>query len=125
MELGAFSMSLSVADMAKSLAFYTELGFEPIPDAGDGEHWQMLRNGTTTIGLFHGMFEGNILTFNPGWDAENQAVDDYIDVRTIRDHLAQAGVEIVQDTTADSPAGPASFVISDPDGNTILVDQHI
>jgi lactoylglutathione lyase len=122
-ELGAFSVSLAVADMAASRGFYEQLGFSMV--GGDGESWTILANGTTVNGLFHGMFEGNILTFNPGWQGVGTAADDFIDVRELREELTSHGVEARDDTTADSPSGPASFVITDPDGNTILFDQHV
>jgi len=123
MELGAFSVSLCVEDMAASRAFYEKLGFAMT--GGDGESWTILVNGTTVIGLFHGMFEGNILTFNPGWDGAGQPADDFTDVRQLRARLAAAGLEPTGDTTADSPSGPASFMVTDPDGNVILIDQHV
>lgn len=123
MELGAFSVSLAVADMAASRGFYEQLGFSMV--GGDGESWTILANGTTVIGLFHGMFEGNLLTFNPGWQGVGEAAGDFIDIRELRNQLAGAGVVTSNDTTADSPSGPASFVITDPDGNTILFDQHV
>lgn len=123
MELGAFSVSLAVADMSASRAFYEKLGFSMI--GGDGESWTILSNQATVIGLFHGMFEGNILTFNPGWDQQAQPVGAFTDVRGLRDQLHGEGVEVVQDTTGDSPTGPASFSVADPDGNVILVDQHV
>jgi len=123
MELGAFSVSLSVEDMAISRAFYEKLGFGMV--AGDGETWTIVSNGATVIGLFHGMFEGNMLTFNPGWEGLGTGVDDFTDVRELRAQLAAVGVEPISDTTAESPSGPASFMVADPDGNVILVDQHV
>lgn len=125
MQLGAFSISLSVQDLAASEAFYAKLGFERL--AGDPAHNHLiLKNGTTVIGLFQGMFEGNILTFNPGWDSGGQNVDPFTDVRSLESSLADAGVTPVKPIEADARAGtgPASFVLVDPDGNTILVDQH-
>ncbi len=123
MPLGAFSVSLAVKDLAVSRAFYKKLGFEAVlgePDQG----WQILRNGGTTIGLFEGMFERNILTFNPGWDADAQPQDEYIDVRELQARLEAAGMEF--ESKADpSTTGPASFVVVDPDGNPVLVDQHV
>jgi hypothetical protein len=109
--------------MAKSLEFYGHLGFTMT--GGDGESWAILINGNAVIGLFHGMFEGNILTFNPGWDSAGQPLDSFADVRAVRDSFAAAGMEIVNDTTPDSESGPASFSVSDPDGNAILIDQHV
>ena len=123
MPLGAFSVSLAVKDIAASRTFYEQLGFEVVfgePEQG----WQILRNGSTTIGLFAGMFEGNILTFNPGWDERNQPLTDFVDVRELQQRLEQAGVELTSRADPDSE-GPASFSVVDPDGNTILVDQHV
>lgn len=121
--LGTFSVSLVVSDMAKSLDFYGHLGFSMT--GGDGESWAILINGNAVIGLFHDMFEGNILTFNPGWGMTGQPLDSFADVRALRDSFAAAGIEIVDDTTPDTESGPASFSISDPDGNAILIDQHV
>ncbi len=123
MELGAFSASLSVKDMAASAKFYKTLGFsEVMGDSAAG--WLILRNGTTTIGLFHGMFEGNIMTFNPGWDSEAKPLAKFEDVRQIQARLKEAGLKLT--TEADmSTSGPASFTLADPDGNVILVDQHV
>jgi catechol 2,3-dioxygenase-like lactoylglutathione lyase family enzyme len=123
MPLGAFSVSLAVSDLDASRAFYRKLGFEAVfgePDQG----WQIMRNGPTTIGLFAGMFERNILTFNPGWDAEARPLDSYTDVRELQRRLAAAGVEF-ESKADESTSGPASFVVIDPDGNPILVDQHL
>jgi catechol 2,3-dioxygenase-like lactoylglutathione lyase family enzyme len=123
MELGAFSVSLAVKDLQASKTFYGQLGFEPV--AGDeAQNYLILRNGTTTIGLFQGMFEQNILTFNPGWDANAQPLDSFTDVREIQRELKSNGVNL--DTEADeSTTGPASIVLVDPDGNPILIDQHV
>jgi len=123
MELGAFSISLAVADMTASRAFYERLGFEMV--GGDGESWTILANQGTVIGLFHGMFEGNILTFNPGWEGVGEPVDSFTDIRTLSERLRASGVETVNDTTAEEDAGPASFTVTDPDGNVILFDQHV
>ena len=123
MELGAFSVSLSVKDLAASREFYEKLGFQPV--GGDpNENWQILRNGNVTIGLFHGMFEGNILTFNPGWDSQARPVDDFTDVRELQRRLKAQGLEMTAEAD-ESGSGPASFVVVDPDGNAILVDQHL
>ena len=123
MELGAFSVSLSVKDLAASREFYEKLGFRPV--GGDpNENWQILRNGNVTIGLFHGMFEGNILTFNPGWDSQARPVDDFTDVRELQRRLKAQGLEMTAEAD-ESGTGPASFVVLDPDGNAILVDQHL
>jgi len=122
-DLGAFSVSLAVADMGAARSFYEKLGFAMV--AGDGSSWTIVANGTTVIGLFHGMFEGNILTFNPGWRGLGEPAEDFTDVRELRARLAALGVETSGDTTAATPSGPASFTITDPDGNVILLDQHV
>ena len=123
MELGAFSISLAVKDLEASRAFYGKLGFEIV--GGDpSQNWQILRNGLCTIGLFQGMFEGNILTFNPGWDAQAQTLDTYTDVREIQRQLKASGVTLVSEADEEG-SGPASFTALDPDGNAILVDQHV
>jgi len=123
MKLGAFSISLSVKDLNTSKEFYEKLGFNHF--AGNMEqNYLIMKNETTIIGLFQGMFEGNILTFNPGWDHNAQTLDEYEDVREIQKKLKSDGLAFA--TEADeSTEGPASFVMVDPDGNTILVDQHI
>ena len=123
MDIGAFSVSLAVADMATSREFYANLGFEMV--AGDGENWTIVSNGMHVIGLFHGMFEDNILTFNPGWVGVGQPADEFVDIRKLRDEFAASGLDISDDTTNDSPSGPASFTLTDPDGNAILIDQHV
>ncbi|GAA0343937.1 hypothetical protein GCM10008967_37970 [Bacillus carboniphilus] len=123
MKLGAFSVSLSVKDIHKSKAFYEDLGFEVL--GGDISHnWLILKNGDCVIGLFQGMFEKNILTFNPGWNQSAEQLDSYTDIRDLQKQLKEKGVKLL--TEADeSSEGPASFTIEDPDGNPILVDQHI
>ena len=123
MELGAFSVSLAVNDLEASRSFYENFGFEVV--GGDAsQNWQILRNGDHTIGLFQGMFEQNILTFNPGWDKHAQPLESFTDVRELQRRLKASGV--VLHTEADeSTTGPASFVALDPDGNPILVDQHV
>ena len=123
MELGAFSVSLAVKDMAASRAFYTKLGFEMM--AGDGETWTILANQGHVIGLFHGMFESNILTFNPGWVGMGEAVDEFTDIRALSEQLRAEGLTLINDTTGETPNGPASFSVVDPDGNAILLDQHV
>ena len=123
MDLGAFSISLAVKDMAVSRDFYSKLGFEMV--AGDGEMWTIMANGPTVIGLFQGMFESNILTFNPGWVGLGEAVDEVTDVRQLSRQLQAMGIETVDDTTGETPGGPASFMVTDPDGNAILFDQHV
>ena len=123
MELGAFSISLAVADLEASRVFYEKFGFEVV--GGDpSENWQSLRNGGHTIGLFQGMFEGNILTFNPGWDGEALPLDSFTDVRELQKQLKADGVTLISEAD-ESSAGPASFMAVDPDGNTILLDQHV
>lgn len=123
MALGAFSMSLSVKDLKASIEFYETLGFQQFQDMS--EHgFAILKNGQTVIGLFQGMFEGNILTLNPGWDQSAQPVDVFEDVRDLQSRLQAAGITL--DTTADpNGTGPASITLRDPDGNAILFDQHV
>ena len=123
MKLGAFSVSLAVKDMEASREFYERLGFSMV--AGDGESWTVLANETTAIGLFHGMFDESILTFNPGWEGLGQPVEEFTDVRELSAQLTASGLEPSADTSADTPSGPASFQLIDPDGNTILFDQHV
>ena len=123
MQLGAFSISLAVKDIDASRAFYAHLGFEPLGgDASQG--WLILRNGTTTIGLFQGMFEDNLLTFNPGWDANAEPLADFEDVRAIQARLQAAGIALTTETDPDGQ-GPAHIALTDPDGNPILIDQHV
>ena len=122
MKLGAFSVSLAVKDIEASRAFYEKLGFE-IFHGDQSENWLILKNGDHVIGLFQGMFESNILTFNPGWAQDASELDSYTDVREIQRHLKENGIELA--TEADeSTTGPASVMLSDPDGNQILIDQH-
>jgi lactoylglutathione lyase len=121
--LGAFSVSLAVKDLQASRDFYEKLGFEVA--GGDPTHnWLILRNGAVTIGLFQGMFERNMLTFNPGWDAEARPVAGFTDVREHQRRLKAQGLAF-QTEADESGQGPASFVVVDPDGNPILVDQHV
>ena len=124
MELGAFSVSLTVADLAVSRDFYDKLGFEVVGgDAAQG--WLILRNANAvTVGLFHGMFERNILTFNPGWDERAQPLGEFMDVRELQRQLKAKGVPLMSEAD-EAGSGPASFIIIDPDGNPILVDQHV
>ena len=122
MDLGAFSVSLAVKDIEKSKAFYEKLGFVAI--GGDcGQGWTILKNGEHIIGLFQGMFEKNILTFNPGWNNNAEPVAPFTDVRDLQKTLRAKGVTFESEADETS-GGPASFVIFDPDGNPILVDQH-
>ena len=123
MELGTFSLSLSVKDLATTRAFYEKLGFEVFHDASE-QNYLILRNGDCTIGLFQGMFEGNILTFNPGWDHDALMLDSFDDVRDIQSSLDAAGVELLDRADADS-TDPASIMLTDPEGNVILIDQHV
>ncbi len=123
MDLGAFSVSLAVKDLATSREFYEKFGFEVV--GGDAsQNWQILRNGDHTIGLFQGMFEQNILTFNPGWDKHANPVAEFTDVRELQRRLKAEGVSFAAEAD-ESGSGPASFVAIDPDGNPILVDQHV
>ena len=123
MQLGAFSVSLAVKDIHASLEFYGKLGFSLM--GGDpARNWAIIKNGDQVIGLFQGMFPNNILTFNPGWDQSGQPVGEFTDVREIQKDLRSQGVAFV--TEADeTTTGPASFMITDPDGNMILIDQHV
>ena len=123
MKLGNFYPALAVKDIKASIAFYEKLGFSAMGgDANSG--WQIMRNGDTTIGLYQGMFEDNILTFNPGWDSSAQKLDEFDDVRDIQKSLKAAGVAL--DVEADeSSSGPAHIVLKDPDGNAIMLDQHV
>ena len=123
MELGAFSISLAVKEIEASRAFYEKFGFKVF--GGDASHnWLILKNGDHVIGLFQGMFEKNILTFNPGWDSNASKLDTFTDVRDLQRQLKAQGVQLM--TEADeTTTGPASFVVVDPDGNPILVDQHV
>ncbi|MDA8693100.1 VOC family protein [Saprospiraceae bacterium] len=122
MKLGAFSASLSVKDIHASKKFYEELGFEVL--AGDIEkNYLIMKNGNALIGLFQGMFENNILTFNPGWDESGKNIDSYDDVRAIQKDLKSKGVSLIIEAD-ETTEGPASFMVSDPDGNVILIDQH-
>lgn len=123
MQLGAFSISLAVKNIEASRAFYAKLGFEVF--GGDAaQNWLILKNGDVVIGIFQGMFEDNILTFNPGWDGNAQPLDTFTDVRELQRELRAQGVEFMSEAD-ESTTGPASFIAVDPDGNPILVDQHV
>jgi len=122
MDLGAFSVSLAVKDLAASRAFYEKLGFEMMGGEPD-QNWCILKNGDHIIGLFQGMFEDNILTFNPGWDKNAQSTDSFTDVRELQKQLKADGLELMSEADEASD-GPASLMLQDPDGNTILIDQH-
>jgi len=122
MNLGAFSISLTVKDIEASKAFYEKLGFETL--GGDcGQGWTILKNGEHVIGLFQGMFDRNMLTFNPGWDQSARNLDQFTDIRELREELSRRGISSVQDNVTEA-SGPGSIVIEDPDGNPILIDQH-
>ena len=124
MNLGGFSVSLSVKDLEVSKKFYENLGFTQF--AGEMEHgYLIMKQGVNTIGLFQGMFEGNILTFNPGWDNFANPVEVFDDVREIQAKLKAGGVELLSEVDAEKEFGPASFMLKDPDGNVILIDQHV
>jgi lactoylglutathione lyase len=122
MELGAFSVSLAVKDLGVSRAFYERLGFTVFHGAAE-EGWLMLRNGDAVIGLFQGMFEGNILTFNPGWKQDASEVDPFTDVREVQRTLKAAGTELTAEVD-EATTGPGFITLTDPDGNAILIDQH-
>ena len=123
MELGAFSISLAVKDIKASKAFYEKLGFKVF--MGDiSQNWLILKNGEDAIGLFQGMFERNTLTFNPGWDRNAEKLDTFTDVRELQKQWKAQGVEVVGEAD-ESTTGPASFMVMDPDGNPILIDQHV
>jgi catechol 2,3-dioxygenase-like lactoylglutathione lyase family enzyme len=123
MQLGNFSVSLAVRDLQAARQFYEKLGFTSF--AGDpSQNWLIMKNGDHVIGLFQGMFEKNILTFNPGWDSNAQTLPSFTDVRELQRQLKAQGVQFVSEAD-ESTTGPASFVLADPDGNPILVDQHV
>jgi catechol 2,3-dioxygenase-like lactoylglutathione lyase family enzyme len=123
MKLGAFSVSLSVKDIHASKTFYETLGFSVFGGAID-RNYLIMKNGNALVGLFQGMFENNLLTFNPGWNENAETQDGFDDVRAIQKHLKSKNIPIVNEAD-ETTTGPASFVITDPDGNTILVDQHV
>jgi len=121
--IGAFSISLAVKDVAASKTFYEKLGFDAV--GGDiTQNWLIMRNSDCTIGLFSGMFPKNMLTFNPGWDQEAKEVDAFKDVRVIQEELRAKGLEIIESADTNTQ-GPAFCMLMDPDGNSILIDQHI
>lgn len=123
MELGAFSISLTVKDIAASKAFYEKFGFK-VFGGNIAQNWLILKNGDAIIGLFQGMFEKNILTFNPGWDSNAQKLEAFADVRELQRQLKAQGVALMSEAD-ESTTGPASFIAVDPDGNPVLVDQHV
>ena len=122
MDLGNFSQSLTVKDVAASKDFYQKLGFEIFHDQSD-HGWVIMKSPTAVIGLFQGMFEKNIMTFNPGWDADGQNKDNFTDIRDIQKKLKAEGIKIAQEVD-ENTSGPASFIVEDPDGNPIMFDQH-
>ena len=123
MELGAFSISLAVKDIEVSRTFYEKFGFQVF--GGDAsQNWLIMKNGGTVIGLFQRMFEKNTLTFNPGWDSNARKLDDHTDVRELQRRLKEQDVELISEAD-ESTTGPASFIAVDPDGNPILIDQHV
>jgi catechol 2,3-dioxygenase-like lactoylglutathione lyase family enzyme len=122
MKLGAFSISLNVKDLAVSKEFYEKLGFTTF--GGNMEHkYLIMKNGNALVGLFQGMFEGNILTFNPGWDEEAKNTESFDDVRAIQQHLKNAGITLTREANNET-TGPEYITLTDPDGNSILIDQH-
>ena len=123
MNLGAFSISLAVKDIAASKEFYEKLGFE-VFGGDETQNWLIMKNGDHVIGLFQGMFEMNSLTFNPGWDSNARLLETFTDVREIQRQLKDRGIEFISEAD-ESTSGPASFIVMDPDGNPILVDQHV
>jgi catechol 2,3-dioxygenase-like lactoylglutathione lyase family enzyme len=123
MQLGTFSLSLAVKDIHASLAFYEKLGFSKFHGDID-QNWLILKNGNCTLGIFQGMFEKNILTFNPGWDADARNLDSFTDVRDIQSNLKSDGLTITTEVVPGT-TGPGSMVLEDPDGNPILIDQHV
>jgi lactoylglutathione lyase len=123
MELGAFSVSLAVKDIEASKLFYEKLGFKVF--MGDqSQNWLIMKNSDHVIGLFQGMFDKNILTFNPGWNSDAGPLEEFTDIRELQRQLKASGVSMISEAD-ESSTGPASFMIIDPDGNTILVDQHV
>jgi predicted lactoylglutathione lyase len=123
MELGNFSVSLAVKNIEVSKLFYEKLGFT-VFTGQQSQGWLIMKNGDHNIGLFQGMFDKNILTFNPGWTSDAKALNEFTDVRELQRQLKASGVDMISEAD-ESSTGPASFMIADPDGNTILVDQHV
>ena len=123
MNLGNFSVSLAVKDIEASKVFYEKLGFT-VFGGKQAQNWLIMKNGDQVIGLFQGMFDKNILTFNPGWDSNAQLLPEFTDVRELQRQLKERGVGMISEAD-EATSGPASFMIIDPDGNTILVDQHV
>lgn len=123
MKLGLFSLSLNVTDLQISKNFYEKLGFEPY-GGHEEQGWLILKNGSTIIGLFEGMFDRNMLTFNPGWDEHTNQLEEFVDVRDIQKNLKSKGISPATEADEET-TGPASFIVIDPDGNPILIDQHV
>lgn len=122
MKLGAFSISLAVKDIKKSKEFYENLGFSDL-GSDINQKWLIMKNGNAIIGLFEGMFENNIITFNPGWNENAQNIEEFDDVRVIQEHLKQCGITLTAEADTNT-TGPAHLTLTDPDGNNILIDQH-
>jgi predicted lactoylglutathione lyase len=122
MKLGAFSISLAVNNLTDSLDFYKKLGFEEFKGSLS-HHWVIVKNGDCVIGLFEKMFEDNIMTFNPGWDNDANPIEEFDDIRKLKEEVERQGINLVSDNLEKE--GPCSFMISDPDGNVILIDQHV
>jgi catechol 2,3-dioxygenase-like lactoylglutathione lyase family enzyme len=123
MQLGAFSISLAVKDLAASRAFYEKLGFKEF-GGNASQNWLIMKNGDHVVGLFQGMFEKNMLTFNPGWDQDAKPLDGFTDVREIQRQLKEQGVALASGAD-ETTTGPASIIVIDPDGNPVLIDQHL
>lgn len=123
MQLGAFSISLNVKDIKASKTFYEKLGFS-VFGGDESQNWLIMKNGDHVIGLFQGMFEKNMLTFNPGWNQDGQQLDSFTDVRDLQKNLKAQGI-VIENEADESTTGPASFIVTDPDGNLILIDQHV
>ncbi|MDZ4768990.1 MAG: VOC family protein [Chloroflexota bacterium] len=123
MKLGAFSISLSVKNLQASQSFYEKLGFSTF-GGNAAENWLIMKNGDHIVGLFQGMFEKNMLTFNPGWDQDSNTLPAFSDVRELQRHLKAQGIAFESEAD-ETTSGPASFVVVDPDGNPVLIDQHV
>lgn len=124
MKLGAFSISLSVKDIQASKLFYENLGFSVF--AGDlAKNYLIMKNGSSLVGLFQGMFENNLLTFNPGWDENANKLDKFDDIREIQKQLKSKDIKLTSEVADENGSGPANFIVLDPDGNVILIDQHV
>ncbi len=123
MKLGAFSVSLAVKSLSESKSFYEKIGFSQFAGAEE-QKYLIMKNGETVIGLFEGMFENNILTFNPGWDQSAQALPEFEDVRSVQKTLKEKGISLIQEVD-ETTSGPGSIIFMDPDGNAILIDQHV